>query len=305
MKGPFVDEYTAGLDVGLSRVLTIQFNFVKKYDGNGNVRINSALPYEAWTVAATGTDPGPDNRVGTSDDRALTIYSVPRTYPTFGQNIQRIVGLSGDESKNRYDAYGVTLNKQYSNNWSFLVSFDAAYRALMNINPRNPNEALYGPGDYTGNNASTPGAASSNPYRTRLPEWSYAFRVSGTYQLPWGLLYAASFTGQSGEWFGRDVQVRDALNQVVNVRVDPHFDRFDWTKLFDNRISKRVKTVGNQSIEGIVDVFNTLNVNTVTELSGLSVSTTTGGATRSGSTFMQPTEIIAPRVFRVSLRYKF
>jgi len=305
VKGPFVDEYTAGLDVGLSRVLTIQFNFVKKYDGNGNVRINSALPYEAWTVAATGTDPGPDNRVGTSDDRALTIYSVPRTYPTFGQNIQRIVGLSGDESKNRYDAYGVTLNKQYSNNWSFLVSFDAAYRALMNINPRNPNEALYGPGDYTGNNASTPGAASSNPYRTRLPEWSYAFRVSGTYQLPWGLLYAASFTGQSGEWFGRDVQVRDALNQVVNVRVDPHFDRFDWTKLFDNRISKRVKTVGNQSIEGIVDVFNTLNVNTVTELSGLSVSTTTGGATRSGSTFMQPTEIIAPRVFRVSLRYKF
>ena len=64
LKGPYVDEYTAGLDLGLSRVLTVQFNYVHKKDGNGNQSINEALPYDAYTVATTGIDPGPDNIAG-------------------------------------------------------------------------------------------------------------------------------------------------------------------------------------------------------------------------------------------------
>jgi hypothetical protein len=106
------------------------------------------------------------------------------------------------------------------------------------------------------------------------------------------LLHATSFVGQSGEWFGRDVQIRDATNPLVTVRVEPHQDRYDWVKLWDNRVSKRVKTWGNQSIEGLFDLFNTLNVNTITSQTS-----------RNGSTYLQPTAIIAPRVFR--LGYKF
>ena len=42
-------------------------------------------------------------------------------------------------------------------------------------------------------------------------------------------------------------------------------------------------------------MFNTLNVNTVTAQSN-----------RSGAaTYLQPTEIIAPRVFRLGVRYRF
>ncbi|MBI1875733.1 MAG: TonB-dependent receptor [Acidobacteria bacterium] len=294
LKGPYVDEFTAGLDLGLSRVLTIQFNYVKKSDGNGNVRINRALPYEAFTVRATGIDPGRDNIAGTADDRTLAIYSVPRTYPTFGQNIQQIVQMTGDESRNKYDAYSVTLNKQFSNNWSFLASFDASHTDLREIAPRNPNEALYGPGDYTGNNASTPGGTTGNPYRHRAPEWNYALRLSGTYQLRWGLTYGTSFAAQSGDWYGRDVQIRDALNQVVNVRVEAHAGRYDWVKIWDNRMSKRLKTFGDQSVEGMFDLFNTFNVNTITAQTN-----------RNGSTYLQPTQIIAPRVFRLGVRYRF
>jgi hypothetical protein len=126
LNGPFVDEYTAGIDIGLSRVLTVQFNYVKKLDGSGNKRINEALPYDAYTISATGIDPGRDNVTGTADDRPLTIHSVPRTLPTFGQVIERITQLGDDEGRNKYDAYGVTLNKQFSNGWSFLASFNAA-----------------------------------------------------------------------------------------------------------------------------------------------------------------------------------
>lgn len=64
----------------------------------------------------------------------------------------------------------------------------------------------------------------------------------------------------------------------------------DW----DNRITKRVRLGGSQSIELMFDLFNTLNSNVVTEM-----------VTRNGPTYLQPTEILAPRVFRLGFRYLF
>jgi hypothetical protein len=287
LKGPYVDEYTAGLDLGLSRVMTLQFNYVRKVDGNANQTLNLALPYDAYTVATTGVDPGPDNRTGTGDDQVLTVYSVPRTFPTFGQSIERVVQASGN---NRYHAFGLTLNKQMSDKYSFLVAFDTDYRDLRDNAPRNPNEALYGPqnGNISGSNTGT------GQYQFNSTSWNYAIRLSGIYQLPWSITYSTSFTAQSGDYFFREVQIRDALNTQVAIRINPQADRYEWTKLWDNRFAKRIKTFGNQSIEGTFDLFNTLNVNTVTAQTN-----------RNGATYLQPTEIIAPRVFRLGVRYRF
>jgi hypothetical protein len=281
LKGPFVDEYTAGLDLGLNRVMTVQFNYVRKLDGNANKTLNLALPYEAYTVTTPGIDPGGDNVTGTADDRALIVYSVPRTYPTFGQSIEHTVQAEGN---NRYHAYSVTLNKQYANNHSFLVSFTSDYRDLRDNAPRNPNEALHGPGTGTG----------TGSYQFAAPSWNHSLRISGSYQLPWGLMYASSFMAQSADYFFREVQIRDALNTNIAIRVESQAGRYDWTKIWDNRISKRFKTFGNQSIEGTVDLFNSLNTNTITSQTN-----------RNGATYLQPTEIITPRIFRLGLRYRF
>ena len=285
LKGPFVDEYTAGLDLGLSRVLTVQFNYVRKMDGNGNKAINLALPYDAYTATRTSIDPGRDNVIGTADDKTLVLYSVPNTYPTFGQNIERIVQSDG---RNRYHAVGVTLNKQYANNYSFLASFDADYRDLRSNAPRNPNEALYGPGTTTGNNYGV------QNFQFARPSWNHVVRLSGSYQLPWGLTYGSSFTSQSGEYFFREVQIRDTNNTNVAIRVEPQAGRYEWTKIWDNRISKKFKTFGNQSVEGTFDLFNSLNTNTITDQTN-----------RSGSTYLQPLEVIAARVFRLGVKYRF
>jgi hypothetical protein len=289
MKGPYVDEYTAGLDIGLSRVTTLQFNYVHKYDGQGEKTINLAQPFDAFTVVSTAIDPGRDNRTGTADDQTLTLYSVPRALS--GRTVEHIVQMTDDESRSRYHAYGVTFNKQYSSNWSFLTSFDASFRDIQEIAPRNPNEALYGPGTF---DSAAPCTANNNQCRQRLPEWSYAMRFSGTYQLPWGLLVASSFTAQSGEWFSRDVQVRDANGANVVISVEPQAGRYDWVKVWDNRISKRMTIFGSQTIEGMIDIFNTLNVNTITAQTN-----------RMGSAYLQPTTITAPRVIRLSARYRF
>ena len=290
LKGPFVDEYTAGVDVGLSRVLTIQFNYVRKIDGQGNKRLNLALPYDAYTVVTSGVDPGRDNITGTADDKPIVIYSVPRTFPTFGQSIEKLVQLTDAESRNRYNSFGVTLNRQYANDWSFLASYNADYHDLRDTDPRSPNELAYGPGSAD----TATGGSNTNAFRHRVPEWDYAIRLSGSRQLPWGLMYATSLVAQSGDWYGRDVQIRDATNTLVTVRVETHVARYDWVKLWDNRVSKRIKLAHNQSVEALFDLFNTLNVNTITAQTN-----------RNGSTYLQPTDIIAPRVFRLGVRYKF
>ena len=285
LRGPFVEEYTTGLDLGLSRVLTIQFNYVHKKDGNGNQAINLALPYDAYTQTTTGIDPGRDNTTGTADDKVLTLYSVPRTYPTFGQNIERLVKSTGNNS---YHAFGTTLNKQLSNNYTFLVSFDADYRDLKDNTPRNPNEALYGTGTVTGTSYGVQNFAFAKP------SWNYAVRVSGSYNLPWGLMYSTSLLAQSGDYYFREVQIRDGNNVLVPIRIDPQAGRYGWTKIWDNRVSKRFKTWGNQSLEGTFDLFNTLNINTITAQTN-----------RVGSTYLQPTEIIAARVFKLGVKYRF
>ena len=90
------------------------------------------------------------------------------------------------------------------------------------------------------------------------------------------------------------MQIRDAYDANVTILVEPKVDRYDWVKLWDNRISKRFRTFGTQTIEGMLDVFNTVNINTITEQTN-----------RNGSAYLQPTEIIAPRVMRLSVRYRF
>jgi len=281
LNGPFVDEYTAGLDIGLNRTMTVQFNYVHKRDGNGNTTLNDALPFAAYTVATSYVDPGVDNRTGTADDGTVVLYSVPRTYPGFGQTIERTVQATGD---NRYHAMGVTFNKQYANNWSFLASFDTDYRDLRDNAPRNPNEVNFGPGTGTG----------TGSYQFARPSWNYAVRLSGTYLLPWNMTFASSLQAQSGDYFFRELQLRDPNGTNVTVRVDPQAGRYPWTKVWDNRLSKRIKTFGSQSLEGEVNVYNTLNLSTITAQNN-----------RNGGTYLQPTTILAARVFKLGVKYRF
>jgi hypothetical protein len=276
LRGPGVDEYTAGVDFGITRLVTASFNYVHKRDFGNNITLDVAEPFEAYTDVRFGTDPGPDNVVGTADDAQIPVWSVPRSWPTFGEVNDLIVQDDGPAQRSKYHAYGIVLNKQNANGWSGLISMNVDYRDVRLDSPRTPNEERY---------------------NVEVPEWNYSFRISGTYsRLPWGLMYGMSFTRQSGDWFDREVQVRNALNQTVNLIVQENFDRLESVAIWDNRITKRFSLPHGQSIEGTFELFNTLNTNTVTDIVGNN---------RNGSNFLVPDEIIAPRIFRLGVKYRF
>ncbi|MBI4474402.1 MAG: TonB-dependent receptor, partial [Acidobacteria bacterium] len=64
----FLDEYTAGIEIGLSRNYSIRFNVSRKFDVPGTRTINNNLPYEAYSALTFADDPGRDGRLGTADD---------------------------------------------------------------------------------------------------------------------------------------------------------------------------------------------------------------------------------------------
>jgi hypothetical protein len=118
------------------------------------------------------------------------------------------------------------------------------------------------------------------------------------------LKYGSTYQIQSGQWYGRFGQMRNALNSTVTIRTEGHFGRYSSVKLWDNRVSKVFKFGDRQSLEGIFDLYNTLNASTV-----LSMVTT------DGPTFLTPTQntsgavsaspILPARIFKLGARWRF
>jgi len=283
LKAEGMDEYTGGVDLGLTRDLTVRVNVVRKLDWGGSKEINLALPFSSFTDLRTGVDPGRDNIAGTADDGIVDVWSVPRSDPNFGQLRSLVTNTSPGEGEDKYWAFEATASKRYSAGWSLLASYSWDRRDVRNPEPQTPNQARY---------------------NWELPLTYQGARVSGTYELPWNILVASTYTAQMGEYYPRIVQVRNALNSLVNVTVEGQAGRYDWVKLMDLRLAKTFP-IGRHSLEGMFDVFNVTNSNVVLRL-----------VTTNGRDFMKPlatsgidaasaNPIPAPRIFRLSARWKF
>src|SRR5688500_20401179 len=108
-------------------------------DYGGTETLDLAQPFSAYTDIRTGIDPGRDNLISTADDKIIAMYSIPRNYPTFGQQNSLITARSGDEGSSLYTAYEATFNKQYSGGWSMMFGYMASYRKVGILDPTNPN----------------------------------------------------------------------------------------------------------------------------------------------------------------------
>ncbi|HYU80320.1 MAG TPA: carboxypeptidase regulatory-like domain-containing protein [Vicinamibacterales bacterium] len=296
LKAAGMDEYTGGVDFGLSRDLNLRFTVVRKLDWGGSKELDLAMPYEAFTDRRTAVDPGRDNIVGTPDDGVVEVWSVPRSYPTFGQVIRLTTNTEPGEGEDKYWAFETTASKRYSNGWSLLASYSIDRRDVRNFKPRNPNEALYGQSNGSG--------AISDTYPPDLPQTYQGGRLSGTYELPWKMMVAATLTLQQGEYFPRIIQVQNALNSLVEVVAEGQAGRYDWVKLMDLRFSKTL-TFGKQSLEGMFDVFNLTNTSVVLRHINVNGPNYLKPLATSGIDAASANPIPAPRIFRLSVRYKF
>jgi hypothetical protein len=282
LKAPVTDEFTVGGEFG-SRGYLLRMNFVHKKDSGGSKTLDALLPFDAYSDFRSAVDPGRDNIVGTADDGIMFAWSVPRTYPGFGQVNTFTTNVDDGEAEARYWAYETTFSKQYASGWSFLASGSADLARIENRTPTNPNLAFY---------------------NWELPVWNYGVKLNGTYELPFGITYASTYSAQSGEYFGRSAQMRNALNSTVTVLVEGRVGRYEWVKLWDNRLSKTFRVNGRHVLEGSLDFYNTLNASTV-----LAQVNTNGPdylkPSTGSSSAATATAILPPRIFRLGLKWRF
>ena len=276
LKAPMTDEFTAGIDLGLSGNMSFRFTAVRKIDFRNQHEIDPKLPYEAYTDVVYHTDPGGDNIVGTADDGIVEVWSVPRSHPNFGTDFEHTIQAIGKEGEDVYTGFEFTFNKQFSDGWSGMASFSPNYRKIRNTDADTPNELNY-------------------TNREQFGEWKNALKANAIYELPWGVQYSTSILGQTEAYYNREVRVRNALRSNVTLDIQRQFGRIPWVTIWDNRISKTFEIGDRQSIEATFDVFNTMNANGLTRRL----------RERHGSRFLEPREILGPRVVRLGVRYRF
>ena len=118
-------------------------------------------------------------------------------------------------------------------------------------------------------------------------------------------LVASTFTGQQGEYFPRIVQVRNALNTLVNVMVEGQAGRYDWVKL-----------VGPAAVEDVPIRQALVRRDVRRRSTSPTRASSCGVVTTNGPNYMKPlatggidaasaNPIPAPRIFRLSARYRF
>jgi hypothetical protein len=122
-------------------------------------------------------------------------------------------------------------------------------------------------------------------------------KLSGMYQLPWGINVAGTLNAREGFPFIPNILSPNRPNGLGSVRVmvEPYAtSRYDNLMLVDLKAEKRI-TINKVNINASVDVFNLGNANTV-----LARVTTQNSATAN-----RVTEVTGPRVLRFGLRFQF
>ena len=312
----YLDEYTAGLDIGISRNYGFRFNVIRKFDYVRNKTVDVAQPYDSWTdlltyyyslannkvVQVTGTTTSAQAASQAGEDaKPVYVWSVPKSYPSQGQVDTLVVNRAPGEGKAQFTAYEFTFNKQSSDNWGALASYVISMGHTNPVNPNTPNEAFY---QYANPTITT------NPTAYGPTTWDQAIKLNGTYQLPFGFMWATTFTAQSGTWIHQGVQIKDNLGKNVTQITQYQFQRLPWVSIWDQRFSKRIRITERQTIEGAFDLYNSLNTNTVTGVSTTftgvaAIGTSNFNKTPSGSFVLKPSDIVSPRIFQLTAKYRF
>jgi hypothetical protein len=246
--------------------------------------VNVNQPFDAFNVPITIADPGPDGRVGTSDDgpgiRGSNLDAAHLALTPL--NVTQNVPNSSDD----YYTWEITANKRYSRRWSLLATFALTQsydnagtyfgqRVRANTLVLNPNDMI-----------------NSDDGRYAFSAWT--MKLHGTYEAPFAVHVTPILRVQSGQPIGR-VFVATFNYGTANVLAEPIGTRKqDDIVIFDVRAEKSLTLTGRLKLSGIVDAFNLFNSNAEQNTSY-----------NSGTSFLRPLNIIPPRIVRVGARITF
>ncbi len=270
----WTDEYTAGIDQEVIKNFGVRVNYVRKLEQNPYANVNLSRTIDFYTPV-TKVDPGRDGVVGTGDDQNITVYNLGTQY----------LGLSNTKTTNfpgygsNYSTFEIVATKRMSNKWMAMFSYDKSKRNLRQDVTYDPNTLAWG-----GNRDAH--------------IWDWQLKSVFMYQLPYGVNFTTTYDAQKGETYRRDVTVTGLNQGNITASIEPQGQNFyPTTKLWNMRVEKKFKVTERQSIDGMFDLFNIPNLNTIV-----------GWTTTSNNPYLfahSVNTIFNPRIFRLGMRYNF
>jgi hypothetical protein len=253
---------------------------------------------DAWGqnyTLTTLTDPGRDGLSGTADDAPLGVYSLNAgVTPTTKQ-------INDKRLANRYDGLDVIVTKRFEDGWTLLAGYTYSHQEVDLTSLANPNAAFV--------NAS----GISGGRRHNL-------KASGSYLLPYKVLVAANFRLQSGLPITRTWNVPTCSTTIttncvrqnnLTVNAEPRGSvELGTLPTLDLRFG-RYFDFRRDRLELSVDLYNLTNANTVfavrtgTGTTGIRVNGDLSQPLTQITTFMSPSQFLAPRVLRFNVTYNF
>ncbi len=251
---------------------------------------NTAVPTSAYTPFQITVANGPGGTVASPKPQTVTVYNLAPALVSAQNNVRDNQPYLDTE----YQGVEFTANKRFSNNWQMVAGLTI--------------------GKNTGGINATGGQSGTNdlndPNNTTYPDGivgndsEVAFRLSGSYRLPYDINLAGTFIANNGYPYISNISVtraQAAAAGVVLTRASQTVllsergqERYPDVKMVDLRLSKTFKFGAGRTFQPQVDFFNIGNADTVTTLN-----------TAVGSTYLAPSEILAPRIIRVGFALNF
>jgi hypothetical protein len=237
-------------------------------------------PLSAFNVPVTIRDPGPDGALGNADDGpSIAGFNVNQAGVVPLANI-----LHNTPGKDDFYTLELSASKRTSGKWSLSGSY--AYRWNMD----NAN-AYFGQNLRVRQDVANPNDMI-NTDNGRYVFGTWSAKAHGTYQAPWNLLITPALRVQSGQPYGRTIQV--TLNYgAQRILTEPIGSRQqDNVVLLDTRVEKVIKVGGSRAISLFADGYNLTNANPASNINW-----------GSGSTFLLPITIVSPRLARFGAKF--
>jgi len=275
---PILREAGAWIEREVLWAIGVRTGIVWRGERQHYMRQNINRPFAAFTLATVIPDPGPDGVAGTGDEGpGIRGADLPHD---FDRQTSRNVVRNVPNADSQHWTWDFTASRRFSRRWSLVAglahtwSSDQANAYMgqsvrQNMYPLTPNDLI---------NAGPDG-------RHEFTTWSA--KLYGTYEGPWGVRVTPFLRHQSGQPFGRTIAATLSYG-TVRVLAEPiGARRMDNVTLLDARVEKGFRIAGRR-VAGFVDVFNLLNGNPEQEM-----------VWSSGSSFLRPLNIVAPRIARV------
>jgi outer membrane receptor protein involved in Fe transport len=284
---PHSDEITAGIEREVVKGLRVGVMYYHRTNRDQVGQVNTAVPSSAYVPFTVSVPNGPNGAT------TATVYNL---LPAFN-GLQSNVLDNNPYLNTTFNGVDVTASKRMSQNWQMVAGFtygkntgglnnagvNSGQSGTTDLN--DPNNVLYSNG-IVGNDST------------------YAFRLSGSYTAPAGIIVAGTLVSNTGYPFVSTYSVTRALAATAGVALtrstqnvflsDRGDERLPSVTLLDMRFSRAFRFAGNRRIEPQFDLYNLTNSSVVTTLNPAV-----------GGTYQQPTAIVSPRIMKVSIALNF